>query len=370
MSVFQTSQDKLISVLQRVSGVVEKRNTLPILANVLLEKKEQEVQVTATDLEMQIKTKFSEENAGNDAFCTTVGARKMIDILRAVGTDQPISMKLEPNRVLVQSGKSRFNLQTLPSEDFPVIKEPEAFSNRFNVSQKLLKEAFLKVSFAMAANDIRYYLNGILLVTEESGLNLVATDGHRLAYAALPLSLPFSTREELIVPRKTVLEMQRLLGDTDNEVEVCFSSTQIKFVFNEIELVSKIIEGKFPDYQKVIPQTPKNSLVLNRLGFLLALQRVSVLANEKFKGVRFEIKPGTLKVSFQNSEQEEAWDEMDIDYSGDAIEIGFNINYIVDMLNHVDQEQIKILLSDANGSALFTVPQDDNFKYVVMPMRI
>jgi DNA polymerase-3 subunit beta len=240
----------------------------------------------------------------------------------------------------------------------------------FSVPQKTLKTLLGQVSFAMAVHDIRYYLNGILFVAEGNKLSLVATDGHRLAYTSATLDVEVPVKQEVILPRKTVLEMQRLLSDADGAIEMQFANNQAKFSFDGMEFVTKLVEGKFPDYNRVIPKGHRNNLTLGRQALLSCLQRTAILTSDKFKGVRLNLEPGTLRVASTNAEQEEAVDELDIDYGGDAIEIGFNVTYIIDVLSNMGQDMVRIDLADGNSSALITIPENDNFKYVVMPMRI
>ncbi|MGV3494182.1 MAG: DNA polymerase III subunit beta [Ramlibacter sp.] len=368
MIVLKATQEKLLSVLQSVAGIVEKRHTLPILANVLLRKTGGNVQFTTSDLEIQIRTTADMDgDAGN--YTTTIGARKLIDILRTMPSDQTVSIESSQNKVVLKGGKSRFTLQTLPAEDFPLVQEAPSFGPRFSVPQKTLKDLLNQVSFAMAVHDIRYYLNGILFVAEGKQLSLVATDGHRLAFASANLDVEVP-RQEVILPRKTVLELQRLLSDAEGAIELQFASNQAKFAFGGMEFVTKLVEGKFPDYNRVIPKNHKNSVTLGRAPLLASLQRTAILTSEKFKGVRLNLEPGTLRVASNNAEQEEAVDELDIDYGGDAIEIGFNVTYLIDALANQDQDMVKIELADANSSALITIPDNSQFKYVVMPMRI
>jgi DNA polymerase-3 subunit beta len=368
MIVLKATQDKVLSVLQSVAGIVERRHTLPILANVLIRKTGASVQLTTSDLEIQIRTTADlDGDTGN--FTTTVGARKLIDILRTMPADQTVSLESNQNKLILKGGKSKFTLQTLPAEDFPLVQEAASFGPVFSVPQKTLKDLLNQVSFAMAVHDIRYYLNGILFVAEGKQLSLVATDGHRLAFANATLDVEVP-RQEVILPRKTVLEMQRLLSDAEGAIEMQFASNQAKFSFGGMEFVTKLVEGKFPDYNRVIPKNHKNSVTLGRAPLLASLQRTAILTSEKFKGVRLNIEPGTLRVASNNAEQEEAVDELDIDYGGDAIEIGFNVTYLIDALANMDQEMVKMELADANSSALLTIPDNATFKYVVMPMRI
>lgn len=368
MIVLKATQEKVLSALQSVAGIVERRHTLPILANVMIRKTGSQIQLTTSDLEIQIRTSaVLDGDAGN--FTTTVGARKLIDILRTMPSDQSVSLESSQNKLILKGGKSRFTLQSLPAEDFPLVQEAANFGPVFSVPQKTLKALLSQVSFAMAVHDIRYYLNGILFVAEGKQLSLVATDGHRLAFSSATLDVEVP-RQEVILPRKTVLEMQRLLSDKEGAIEMQFAGNQAKFSFEGMEFVTKLVEGKFPDYNRVIPKNHKNIITLGRITLLASLQRTAILTSEKFKGVRLNIEPGTLRVASNNAEQEEAVDELDIDYAGDAIEIGFNVTYLIDALTNMAQDMVKIELADSNSSALLTIPDDAAFKYVVMPMRI
>ena len=368
MIVLKATQDKVLSVLQSVSGIVERRHTLPILANVLIRKTGASVQLTTSDLEIQIRTTAQLEGDNGD-FTTPVGARKLIDILRTMPADQTVSLESSAAKLILKGGKSKFTLQTMPAEDFPLVQEVANFGPVFSVPQKTLKSLLSQVSFAMAVHDIRYYLNGILFVAEGKQLSLVATDGHRLAFASATLEVDVP-RQEVILPRKTVIELQRLLSDNEGAIDMQFANNQAKFSFDGMEFVTKLVEGKFPDYNRVIPKNHKNSITLGRASLLATLQRTAILTSEKFKGVRLNIDPGTLRVASNNAEQEEAVDELDIDYGGDSIEIGFNVTYLIDALTNMSQEMVTLELSDGNSSALFTIPENATFKYVVMPMRI
>jgi DNA polymerase III subunit beta len=368
MIVLKATQDKVLSVFQSVCGIVERRHTLPILANVMIRKTGTALQFTTSDLEIQIRT-TAELDGDTGNFTTTVGARKLIDILRTMPADQTVSLESSQNKLILKGGKSKFTLQSLPAEDFPLVQEAANFGPKFSVPQKTLKELLGQVSFAMAVHDIRYYLNGILFVAEGKQLSLVATDGHRLAFSSATLDVEVP-KQEVILPRKTVLEMQRLLSDAEGAIEMQFASNQAKFSFGGMEFVTKLVEGKFPDYNRVIPKNHKNAITLGRQPLLASLQRTAILTSDKFKGVRLNIDPGTLRVASNNAEQEEAVDELDIDYGGDSIEIGFNVTYLIDVLTNMEQDMVKVELSDSNSSALITIPDNQHFKYVVMPMRI
>lgn len=387
MIVLREAQTKFLDALQAVSGIVERRHTLPILANVLLRKSGSHIEFTTSDLEIQVRTNAE---LGGDAgnFSTTVGARKLIDILRSLAADQTVTLTANQSKLTLQAGKSRFTLQTMPSDDFPLVQEAADFGPMFSVPQKVLKTLINQVHFAMAVHDIRYYLNGILFVAEGKSLTLVATDGHRLALAQATLDAEIP-KQEVILPRKTVLELQRLLKDnnkdskddkevkdgkdgisTDAPIEMRFAGNQAKFSFSGMEFVTKLVEGKFPDYNRVIPKNHKNIVTLGRLALLASLQRAAILTSEKFKGVRVNIEPGCLRIASSNAEQEEAKEEIEIDYAGDAIEIGFNVTYLMDALANMSVEMVKLELQDTNSSVLITVPEQAGFKYVVMPMRI
>ena len=372
MIVLKAPQEKLLGALQAVAGIVERRHTLPVLANVLMRKTGDSVELTTSDLEIQVRTSAE---LGGDAgnLSTTVGARKLIDILRMLPADQVVTLTAAQSKLTLQGGKSRFTLQTLPADDFPLVNEAVDFGPAFSVPQKTLKGLINQVHFAMAVHDIRYYLNGILFVAEGKTLTLVATDGHRLALAQATLETDIP-KQEVILPRKTVLELQRLLKDEkdgeESVIEMRFAANQAKFSFSGMEFVTKLVEGKFPDYNRVIPKNHKNHVTLGRAPLLTSLQRAAILTSEKFKGVRLNVEPGVLRIASSNAEQEEAKEELEIDYDGDAIEIGFNVTYLMDALANMSQDMVKVELQDTNSSALITVPEQSGFKYVVMPMRI
>ena len=278
MIVLKATQEKVLSALQSVAGIVERRHTLPILANVMIRKTGSQIQLTTSDLEIQIRTSaVLDGDVGN--FTTTVGARKLIDILRTMPSDQTVSLESNQNKLILKGGKSRFTLQSLPAEDFPLVQEAANFGPVFSVPQKTLKALLSQVSFAMAVHDIRYYLNGILFVAEGKQLSLVATDGHRLAFSSATLDVEVP-RQEVILPRKTVLEMQRLLSDKEGAIEMQFAGNQAKFSFEGMEFVTKLVEGKFPDYNRVIPKNHKNIITLGRTTLLASLQRTAILTSE------------------------------------------------------------------------------------------
>jgi DNA polymerase III subunit beta len=368
MQLVKTSRDTILRPLQIVSGIVERRHTLPILANILIRKQGGDVSFLSTDTEIQITTHAS-VGSGGESGATTVAARKLLDILRALPETADVTLTLANKRLTVQAGKSRFALQTLAAEDFPTVAPAEKYNAKVVLPQKVLRNLFSLVHFAMAQQDIRYYLNGLLLVVENNSLIAVATDGHRLAFCQIATNQD-CPKQEVIVPRKTIIELQRLLEDKDDPVEIEISGNQVKIVFDETELVSKLVEGKFPDYNRVLPKGYKNGFFVGRDTLQRALQRAAIMTSDKFKGVRCIVSPGSMKISSTNAEQEEAAEELEIDYNGDTVDIGFNVTYLLDVLANIKSEQINIALGDANSSALISVPEHEGFKYVVMPMRI
>ena len=269
----------------------------------------------------------------------------------------------------VKAGKSRFSLQTLPAADYPRLTMSQEQLQSFSLPQRLLKATLRLVEFAMAQQDIRFYLNGMLFVLEKDQLVCVATDGHRLSYAVMPVEGNFA-KQEIIVPRKTVIELSKLLADSDEPILIAILANQVRFSFGNIELTSKVIDGKFPDYHRVIPTAHTKLVTLDRLLLLHTLQRAAILSNERFRGVRVSLSPGVLKIACTNNEQEEAEEEIEVAYDGGAIDIGFNINYMLDALATLSSNEITLALQDSSASVLFTVPGRTDFKYVVMPMRI
>jgi DNA polymerase III subunit beta len=368
MVLVKAKRDEILNPLSAVSGIIERRHTLPILSNVLIDRTASAVSFLATDIEIQI-TARSSLTASGEARAITVGARKLVDILRALPESAEVTLDQQEKRLLVKAGKSRFTLQTMAAEDFPRLAKPAGDVARFALAQKALRRLLGLVQYAMAQQDIRYYLNGLLMVVEEKQLKLVATDGHRLAFASLKLAADLP-RQEVIVPRKTVLELSKLLADTDDEVKIEVSPAQAAFSFGSIELVSKLVDGKFPDYTRVIPTQHKNRLTIEREALRQALQRAAILSNEKFRGVRWVLADGSLKIVSSNAEQEEAHEEIEVKYSGDALDIGFNVNYLLDVLNNVSGAEIECAFGDSSSSALISYASEKDFKYVVMPMRI
>jgi DNA polymerase-3 subunit beta len=368
MLLLTTTRDALLAPLQSVAAIVEKRHTLPILSNVLIEKHGDRLMLLATDIEIQIRTTTAGHIGGEDA-AITVGARKLHDILRALPADGEVSLVLDDKRLTVKAGRSRFALHTLPAADYPRMNLPDGEATHFSVSQKRFKHQLAQVAYAMAQQDIRYYLNGLLLIVTGRELRMVATDGHRLAFAASDLEAEVP-RTEVILPRKTVMELARQLAESEDPLEVSLAGNQIVFRFGSTELVSKLIDGKFPDYERVIPQNHPKMLTFDRAPLLATLSRVAILTNEKFRGVRLVLGDGVLKIVSTNAEQEEAREELEVDYHDEPLDIGFNVTYLLDVLNNVATDKIEWRFNDGNSSALVTLPGNSGFKYVVMPMRI
>jgi DNA polymerase III subunit beta len=368
MKILDIDKDVLLKPLQAVSGIVERRHTLPILSNVMLETRGTELHLVATDLEIQIATSAKLDKAVADR-AVTVSARKLQDILRTLPENTAVTLDAQEGRLQVKAGKSKFNLQTLPAQDFPRLAEGGSSTASVKLPQQVLRELLSLVQYGMAQQDIRYYLNGLLLVADGKQLTMVATDGHRLAYASTTLTSDVA-RSEVIIPRKAILELAKLLEDSQDEVEIQLLPNQVRFIFAGIDIVSKVVDGKFPDYTRVIPTNYKKHFAVGRIVLQQALQRASILSNEKFRGVRWVLTVNSLRIICSNAEQEEAEEELVVDYNGEPLDIGFNIVYLLDVLNNLETENVDCAVGDANSSMLISVPGNKDFKYVVMPMRI
>jgi len=368
MFIEKLEKDVLLKPLQTVIGIVERKQPLPILSNILIEKIGSSLRFVATDLEIQITTQINETAQTGPDEAITVAAKKMQEILRVVPDGSKVSLDIQDNRLQVRVNKSKFSLQTLPAKDFPKVTEKLEQAEKVELEQGQLKKLFGMVQYAMAQQDIRYYLNGVLLVVDGNLLKLIATDGHRLAFISTKLDKEYPKRE-VIMPRKTVNELVKLLTDSDQKIMFELAESQVKITFSDIILTSKVIDGKFPDYERVVPNY-SNHLTMDRLLILQALQRAAILSNEKFRGVRFVLTEKNIRIISSNSEQEEAQEDMETDYHGVALDIGFNVNYLMDGLNNASAEKVTFSFGDPNSSILITVPGNDDFKYVVMPMRI
>lgn len=363
---FSAARETLLKPLQTVVGVVERRQTMPILSNVLLSAHGKKLSVTATDLEVEMVAEA--EVKGESGGDITVPGRKLHDIFRALPEGSSVEFNLSGERLTIKAGRSRFTLSTLRAADFPTIDEIGA-KQTLRLSKADLRRLVEKTHFSMAQQDVRYYLNGLLLETDKKRLRAVATDGHRLALSEVDLAVPAARDEQLIVPRKGVLELSRLL-DGDGEVELALGANHIRVQLDGVRLTSKLIDGRFPEYSRVVPVQPKNIIKADRNLFRHALQRTAILSNEKYRGVRLELSPNSVVLQANNPEQEEAVETLEVEYSGDAMEIGFNVNYLLDALAAVDSEQVEFGVTDANSSCLIREPGSERTKFVVMPMRL
>lgn len=373
MQLLKTSRDLLLKPLTTVSGIVERRNTMPILANIYIEKENNNLSFIGSDSEVQISSFITLKDSESESIpntATTVAARKVLEILRALPDSNDVKLNQEDNKLILVSGKSRFALQTMPAESFPKAEIPSQWDVEITTTQKSLKNMLNSVHFAMAHQDVRYYLNGMLFVVEPGVIRGVATDGHRLAHNAI--DVPNATQNhDVIIPRKTIIELQRLLSENDDEIHIKCTKNQIKFTFNNIELISKLVDGKFPDFTRVIPSGYTRHLDINREKLLASLQRAAILTTEKIKGVRVQLSNNILKITSSNTEQEQAQEELEVEYSFEPLDMGFNVNYLIDVLSNLKNDVIRLSVQpDINSSTLISLSDDDNFKYVVMPMRI
>lgn len=368
MQILQSTKDQLLKPLQAAVGVVERKHTLPILSNVLVHCQKGRAAFVATDLELQVTTWLDDISPADVSI--TVSARKVLDICRSLQEGVKLTMDMEDDQLKIKAGKSRFSLQTLPARDFPQLQLPEAEGVRFQIESERLRRLLGRVQFSMAVQDIRYYLNGMLFSINGARITVVATDGHRMAMDSLELEKPATGTLDVILPRKAVLELIKLMGDANTTLDVQLSANQVVFNHTDFELRSKVVDGKFPDYQRVIPVGHDKHFIVNRVLFNQALARASILTNEKFRSVRLAISNQNLRVICRNNEQEEAQEELEIEYDNEPVDIGFNVQYLQDLLNNVGTESVSCSLSDASSSLLMTLPGEENFRYVVMPMRI
>ena len=364
---FQIEKETLLNPLQQIIGAVEKRQTMPALSNVLIRTSENSLTLTATDLEIELVSKISLiiDEPGE----ITVPARKLLDICKSLTNEATIKFSVTDNKALVQSGRSRFTLTTLPANDFPALDAINSIYE-FEISQKTLRDIIDKTAFAMAQQDVRYYLNGLMLEVSANYLRAVATDGHRLAYCEKETNADIADIKQVILPRKGVLELVRLLGDTENSVKVILGSNHLQVEFDGLRLTSKLIDGRFPDYNRVMPTDGNNVITADRDQLRHALMRASILSNEKYRGIRLILEKDLIKLQAQNPDQEEADIEQEVVYSGDDIEIGFNVNYMLDVLNVTNSDMVQAALKDSNSSFLLTYPDQTDCKYVIMPMRL
>lgn len=357
----------LLKPLQMLSGIVERRQTLPILANVLLTATENTLSLTGTDLELELigTVPLSQPAIPGS---TTLSARKLLDICRALPDDAELQLMLEGDHMILRSGKSRFMLTTLPASDFPNI-EDSPFTSEFEINQNKLKKLLGKIYFAMGQQDVRHYLNGALLDFQQGTMKCVATDGHRLAFSTLT-DIDDKAQFKIIIPRKSVLELMRLLSDTDEMTKICVGEHHFRVIASDFTFTSKLINAQYPDYERLIPRTIENTVIASREALKQALVRASILSNEKFRGIRLQLEQDTLRIVANNPEQEEAEELVHLDYQGIGLEIGFNVAYLLDVVSTIDSEHVRWSFTDPNGGVLIEAGDKDNSLYVVMPMRL
>ncbi|QQN49406.1 DNA polymerase III subunit beta [Stutzerimonas balearica] len=365
---FTISREALLKPLQLVAGVVERRQTLPVLSNVLLVVEGQQLSLTGTDLEVELVGRVALEDAAEPGEIT-VPARKLMDICKSLPADALIDVRLDEQKALIKSGRSRFTLSTLPASDFPTVEEGPGSLN-FSVEQGKLRRLIERSGFAMAQQDVRYYLNGMLIEVSNGMLRAVATDGHRLAMCSMQAGIEQADRHQVIVPRKGILELARLLTDQDAQANVVLGQHHIRATTGEFTFTSKLVDGKFPDYERVLPRGGDKLVIGDRQTLREAFSRTAILSNEKYRGIRLQLESGLLKIQANNPEQEEAEEEVVVDYSGAALEIGFNVSYLLDVLGVMTADQVRMTLSDSNSSALVQEADNDDSAYVVMPMRL
>ena len=360
-------REDILAPLQKVIGAVERRQTLPILGNVLHKSTGGDLSLTATDLEIEMVANI--DSSGSEDFQTTIPARKLLDICKALPDSSEINFTVDESRVSLTSARSRFTLASLPAKDFPGLDEISALQS-FSIPQNQLKSLFDKTSFAMAQQDVRYYLNGILMEISPGKIKLVATDGHRLALSETELETGVEEDKQIIIPRKAVLELSRLLEPGDSSANCMLSQNHLRVETSTLVFTTKLIDGKFPDYQRVIPVDGNKIMEVNRETLKQAMSRIAILSNEKYRGIRLTFSSGNLSIQANNPDQEEAEEELQVDYTESDMEIGFNVTYLIDVLNVLNSEKVQIKLKDSNSSAIISDSQDDSSLYVVMPMRL
>ena len=360
------SREHLLEALQSVIGVVERRQTMPILSNILLSARDNRLRATGTDLEVELvaAAEVTVQQPGD----ITVPGRKLLDIVRNLPEKSQVTLTREGERIVLRGGRSRFTLSSLPAAEFPVVDEIHA-TQTVTIRAQDCRRLIDKTHFAMAQQDVRYYLNGTLLESNGQVLRAVATDGHRLSWCEVALGGPAREMQQIILPRKGVLELQRLL-DGEGEIEIAIGTNHVRVQIGEVRFTSKLIDGKFPEYGRVIPADPPRIMSASREALRAALQRTAILSNEKYRGVRLTFASGLLTVQAHNPEQEEAEDQLEVSFTGDEIEIGFNVSYLLDALGAVETETVEVGLTDANSSCLIRAPGNINTKYVVIPMRL
>jgi DNA polymerase-3 subunit beta len=366
----RANRETLNAMLSKMGGVVERRQTLPILGNLLLTTNEGYVQVTGTDLEMEVRARTTADIVEPGEI--TLPARKLIDICRALPGGMEVSLKVERDRASLVAGRSRFLLSTLPAKDFPTM-ESHAGIDSIDLEQRTLKYLLGKTAFAMANQDVRYYLNGLLLEVKRDRLRTVATDGHRLAKVEEEVALEIAEEIQVILPRKTVLELNRLLGVGEGGggmVRIEISKKAFRVYMDDVVVTSKLVDGRYPDYEKVIPPISDRVAYADRETLKEALWRTAILSNEKFRGVRLSLNKGQLTLQAHNPEQEEAEEELEVTYTEDPMEMGFNVGYLVDVLNVLDEEEVEIGFRGTDSSVILRNRGREQETFVVMPMML
>jgi len=364
---FKILREDLLIPLQQIIGAVEKRQTLPALANVLIKSDDNQLSLTATDLEIELVSKI--QLIVDETGDITLPAKKLLDICKALPNETEINIDVSGEKAIIKSGRSRFTLATLPASDFPALDEITSVFE-FSLPQKVLKELIEKTAFAMAQQDVRYYLNGLMMEVASGIIRTVATDGHRLAYCEKVIDGDLADSKQVIIPRKGVAELQRLLSDSDEPVKVVLGNNHIQCELPDQRFTSKLIDGRFPDYKRVMPGEEGNVFTADKEDLKSALIRASILSNEKYRGIRVMINSNLLKLQAQNPDQEEADVEVEVDYSGDPLEIGFNVTYMLDVLNTSSNSVVQGIIKDSNSSCLMLFPDEPQAKYVIMPMRL
>jgi len=364
---FSLQREVFLKPLAQVVNVVERRQTLPVLANLLVQVRSGQLSLTGTDLEVEMVSRIAVDDAQDGE--TTIPARKLFEIVRALPDGSKVTISQSAEKITVQAGRSRFTLSSLPANDFPSIEEIET-TERVRVPEAALKELIERTAFAMAQQDVRYYLNGLLFDLRESSLRCVATDGHRLALCEAQLEDTVQTKRQIIVPRKGVTELQRLLEGGDRQLELEMGRGHLRVKRDDVTFTSKLIDGRFPDYEAVIPIGADKEVRMDREVLRASLQRAAILSNEKYRGVRIEVSPGQLKISAHNPEQEEAQEEVEAETRVDDLAVGFNVNYLLDALSSLRDEHVVLALRDANSSALVREASNERCRHVVMPLRL
>ena len=365
---FTIQREALLKPLQLVAGVVERKQTMPVLSNVLLVIEGQNLSMTGTDTEVELVARITLDEPAQSGEIT-VPARKLMDICKNLPADALIDFKVDEQKVLIKAGRSRFTLTTLPASDFPSSEE-SAGSLTFTLEQGHVRRLIERTSFAMAQQDVRYYLNGMLWELRSGSLRSVATDGHRLAMCTRAVNVDYEGTKQAILPRKGVIELSRLLTQPEGSVQIVLGASHIRAHTADFTFTSKLVDGKFPDYERVLPRNGDKIVRGEREALRQAFTRTAILANEKYRGVRFVLTEGLLTVTANNPEQEEAEEQVSVDYMGDDLEVGFNVSYLQDVSNVIDSAQLKMTLSDTNSSVLIEDPENTDSVYVVMPMRL